>query len=96
MPQAKGKVVHNEGANQFELQLPGGLAVLQYKRTPDGMDLLHTKVPPEDEGAGHGSTLVSAAIEYARRSKDRIIPTCPFVKAYLEKHPEDRELAFTS
>lgn len=95
MPQAQGTVVHNENANQFELQLPGGLAVLQYRRTPDGMDLIHTKVPAKDEGAGHGTTLVSAAIEHARRSKQRIIPTCPFVKAYFEKHPEDRELALT-
>ena len=93
MPQAAGKVVHNTKASQFELKVPGGLAVLGYQRTADGMDLLHTMVPPEDEGAGHGSALVRAAFDHAREANERIIPTCPFVKAYLQKHPEDRDLA---
>jgi len=95
MPQATGGVVHNEDANQFELQLPGGLGVLRYLRTPDGLDLLHTMVPPQDEGAGHGSALVRAAIDYARTSNERIVATCPFVKAYLEKHPDDAVLALS-
>ena len=93
MPQPKGRVVHNENEKQFELKVPGGLAVLVYTQTPDGMDLLHTMVPPEDEGVGHGSTLVRAALDHARKSNERVIPTCPFVKAYLMKHPEDASLA---
>ncbi len=95
MPQAMGRVAHNEDASQFELELPGGLAVLRYQRTSDGIDLLHTMVPPQDEGAGHGSALVRAAVDYARSANERIIATCPFVKAYLEKHPEDGELALS-
>ena len=93
MPQETGKVVHNVDAKQFELQVPGGLAVLAYTRTSDGMDLLHTMVPPEDEGVGHGSALVRAALDHARKANERVIPTCPFVKAYLKKHPKDRDLA---
>ena len=92
MAQGMGKVVHNTDAHQFELKVSGGLAVLGYEQTPEGMDLQHTVVPPEDEGAGHGSTLVRAALDHARKSKQRIIPSCPFVQAYLEKHPDDRDL----
>ena len=93
MPKTAGKVVHNIKASRFELEVPGGLAILGYQRTADGMDLLHTEVPPEDEGSGHGSALVRAALDHARQANERIIPTCPFVKAYLEKHPDDRDLA---
>ncbi len=93
MAQAAGAVVHNAQAKQFELKVPGGLAVLGYTRTADGMDLVHTKVPAEDEGAGHGTALVRAALDHARKSNERIIATCPFVKAYLEKHPTDQDLA---
>ncbi len=93
MTQGSGKVVHNEQENQFEMRVPGGLAVLGYIPMPDGMDLVHTKVPEEDEGAGHGSALVRAAFDHARKANKRIVPTCPFVKAYLEKHPDDQDLA---
>lgn len=96
MPQAMGQVEHNEDASQFELRLSGGLAVLRYICERDLIDLVHTKVPPENEGAGHGTSLVRAAMAHARRTNQRIVPTCPFVKAYLEKHPEDEDVATRS
>ena len=91
MTDVKGKVTHNENARQFEKPVSGGLAVLQYKRTAGEIDLLHTAVPREHEGNGHGTSLVRAAFDYARRGNLKVVPTCPFVKAYLEKHPEERD-----
>jgi predicted GNAT family acetyltransferase len=93
MSQTAGRVAHNADAQQFEMALSGGKAVLQYRLDGDRIDLLHTKVPPEDEGSGHGTSLVRAAFDHARRSNLRVVPTCPFVKAYVEKHPEEAELA---
>jgi len=52
------------------------------------MDLLHTEVPPEHEGQGYGGALAKAALDYARAEKLRVIPTCPFVRAYVKRHPE--------
>ena len=92
MPQANGKVTHNEQGRQFELPVTGGLAVLQYTRQPGRIDLLHTKVPPADEGNGHGSSLVKAAFTYARGAGLQVVPTCPFVKAWLEKNEQEREI----
>jgi predicted GNAT family acetyltransferase len=90
MPQTTGPVTHNESARQFEMPVTGGLAVLQYQRTAGQIDLLHTSVPPEDEGNGHGTSLVRAAFDYARRNSLKVVPTCPFVKAYLDRHTEER------
>lgn len=92
MPQATRQVEHNEKARQFELRLPGGLALLRYSREGNQLDLLHTSVPTEEEEAGHGTALVRAAVEHARRTNQRIVPTCPFVKAYLEKNPGDEDV----
>ena len=92
MAQATGKVVHNTEQNQFEMQVPGGTAVLAYIPTGDGMDFVHTSVPKEDEGSGHGTALVRAAVAYARGENKRVVATCPFVKAYFEKHPDERDL----
>ena len=92
MPQGKGKVTHNEKGQQFEMPVSGGLAVLQYQRGADRIDLLHTMVPPEDEGNGHGSSLVQAAFTYARGARLKVVPTCPFVKGWLQKNEKEREI----
>ena len=92
MSQATRQVEHNEKARQFELRLPGGLALLRYAREGSQLDLLHTSVPAAEEGAGHGTALVRAAVEHARQTNQRIVPTCPFVKAYLEKNPGDEDV----
>jgi predicted GNAT family acetyltransferase len=92
MPQPTGTVTHNESERRFEMPVTGGLAVLEYQRSAGQIDLLHTMVPAEDEGNGHGTTLVQAAFDYARRANLEVVPTCPFVKAYVEKHPDQRDI----
>lgn len=93
MPQPNGRVTHNEKGQQFELPVSSGLAVLRYTRGQGRIDLLHTMVPPDDEGNGHGSSLVKAAFDYARGAGLRVVPTCPFVKAWLEKNANEGDIA---
>ena len=78
--------------DRFELEAEGHTAVLSYRRDGDRLVLLHTDVPPEIEGLGHGSALVRAALEHARREGQRVVPLCPFVLAYLKRHPEYADL----
>jgi len=87
MAQGAGTVVHNTSESRFEMQLPNGLAVLSYERDGDTIDLLHTKVPEADEGQGHGTALVRGALDHARDAGLRVIPSCPFVRAYVDKNP---------
>ena len=92
MPQTTGSVTHNENGRQFEMPVSGGQAVLRYNRGAGQIDLLHTMVPAEDEGNGHGTALVQAAFDYARRTNLKVVPTCPFVKGYLEKNPDQQDI----
>lgn len=92
MPQTTSTVVHNDADSRFEMALPGGLAVLEYQRDGDRLDLVHTKVPESDEGQGYGTALVHFALDYARREHLRVIPSCPFVRAHVGKHPEDEDV----
>lgn len=92
MPQTTGRITHNERAQQFEMPVAGGLAVLRYRRSAGQIDLLHTMVPHDDEGRGHATALVQAAFAYARRASLIVVPTCPFVKAYLRRHPDQRDI----
>jgi predicted GNAT family acetyltransferase len=81
-------VTHNEAGGQFEIALDQGAAFLQYRRMGDTMRLIHTEVPESMRGRGLGSQLARAALDYAHFNQLKVIPICPFVKLYLEKHPE--------
>ena len=50
--------------------------------------LTHTEVPVSLEGQGIGSIIVSKTLDYIRESGTVMAPLCPFVAAYLKKHPE--------
>ena len=84
---AHGPVIDNRTLNRFELSVNGGTAFLLYERTDDSLTLIHTEVPPEARGHHVGEALVKAALEAARSGGLRIVALCPFVKAYMRKHP---------
>jgi predicted GNAT family acetyltransferase len=53
---------------------------------------VHTEVDEGHEGEGLGSRLAHDALELARRSGQPIVPLCPFIAAYLQRHPEFDDL----
>ena len=81
-------VTHNEANGQFEITLGKEKAFLQYHRTDNTISLIHTEVPDTSRGRGLGSQLVRAALDYAHFNQLKVLPYCPFVKIYLQKHPE--------
>ena len=78
---------HRE-ASRFELVKDGHVAFLTYERRPDAFVLAHTEVPAALQGTGVGTRLVKGALELARAEQRPLIVNCPFVSAYLKKHPE--------
>ena len=78
----------NRAASRFELPVDGHIAFLEYERRPHSIVLKHTEVPESLRGRGIGAVLAKAALEMARAEGLRPVVHCPFVKAYLEKHPE--------
>jgi uncharacterized protein len=64
------------------------LGFIRYRREPDAVVLVHTDVDPALEGQGLGSVLVKGALDDLRERGLRVVPVCPFVRAYLRRHPE--------
>lgn len=85
-------VRHNAAEHRFEAATDHGLATLRYIERGDVLDLAHTAVPQADEGKGIASALAHAALEHARRNHLEVVPSCPFVNAYLKKHAEFADL----
>ena len=90
-------VEHEPGAHRFVVRLPDGEAELGYAQPRrDVLDLQHTFVPESARGLGVGDALVEAALRHARESGMRVIPTCPFVRSWVERHREHDALVMTS
>ncbi len=85
-------VVNNEDANRFEMKVDGCLALIDYGVEGCVMTLFHTKVPKELEGRGLGGKIVKFALEYAKGSGLKVVPQCPFVRSYIDRHEEYQEL----
>jgi uncharacterized protein len=64
------------------------LGFIRYRREPGAVVLVHTDVDPVLEGQGLGSVLVKGALDDLRERGLPVVPVCPFVRAYLRRHPE--------
>lgn len=79
-------VENNKSAHRFQTEVDGFTAFIDYRLSGETITLIHTKVPPELEGRGLGSKLVKAALDSARNDGLKVIPECPFVASYIERH----------
>ena len=89
---AMERVTDNKAEAEFELIVSGQRAVAAYQLEGDTIVFTHTIVPKAIEGRGVASKLIRAALDSARDRGLKVISQCPFVTAYIEKHPEYRAL----
>lgn len=81
---------NNAVAGRFEALVNGELAALDYRIAGDTIFLLHVEVPASERGRGIASRLSKAALEFSRDNGLMVVPRCPFVAAYMRRHPELR------
>ena len=89
----KLSVVQNTSENRFEIRIDDLIAVSQYRLNGNVITFYHVEVPLEWEGQGIGGLLAKAGLDYARENSLKVIPACPFVAAYIRRHPEYRDLS---
>jgi predicted GNAT family acetyltransferase len=85
-------VIHNPAMRRWELPLGDMVAAIYYRADEDPVTLTHTEVPNEYSGQGIASRLARAVFEELRSSGRRAIVKCPFLSAYVAKHPEYSDL----
>lgn len=85
-------VEHDPKARQFFIRVNGQRAVLEYRRAPATIYFVHTEVPPALRHHGLADVLAHAGLEYARAEHLAVVALCPFVAAYIERHPEYQPL----
>ncbi len=86
------QVRDNRSEQEFELTVQGERAIAAYQREGGTIVFTHTLVPPAIEGHGVGGKLIRGALDAARDQGLKVVPQCPFVRAWIGKHPEYRDL----
>ncbi|SEF78697.1 hypothetical protein SAMN04489712_10233 [Thermomonospora echinospora] len=87
------EISDNTGQSRYEIRVDGRLAgFAQYRQRNGAVVFTHTEVDDEYEGQGVGSALVRGALDDVRSRGAQVVPLCPFVKSYIERHPEYQDL----
>jgi hypothetical protein len=82
------EVIHNPAESRFEVQLDGETAMVEYMLHGSNISFTHTEVPPAYEGKGIANQMAQTALNYARDNHLRVNAVCPFIKLYIQRHPE--------
>ncbi|HMI99594.1 MAG TPA: GNAT family N-acetyltransferase [Gaiellaceae bacterium] len=82
-------VADNPDRRRYEARVGSEIVgFIDYREAPGKMKLMHTEVEPALGGRGVASQLVAWTLDDIRRRGLSVVPFCPFVVAYLRRHPE--------
>ncbi|MGY1682909.1 GNAT family N-acetyltransferase [Geodermatophilus sp. SYSU D01176] len=82
------RVVDDPEAGRFEVLVDGEVAgFAEYRRTGSSVAFLHTVIDPQHEGRGLGSVLARDALDASRAAGAAVLPFCPFIRGYIQRHP---------
>ena len=89
MSAAQITVEDNSDRERYEIRADDRLAgFLKYRLHRGLIELVHTEINDEFEGRGLGSQLIAFALGDARERGLAVLPICPFVNDYIQRHPQ--------
>ena len=82
-------IEHDKEKQVFFAEVENKRAILEYNKLEEKtLDYYHTFVPEELRGRKIASGIVKEGMEYAEKNGYKVIPTCPFVKAFIKRNPQ--------
>lgn len=91
MSHSEIEIKHNSEKERFEFIEDGQLAELTYKKRGNTIYIMHTGVPETIGNRGIATVLAETALKYVLKTGLRLVVYCPFVKAYMQRHPNWRK-----
>ena len=85
-------LVKNEEKKRFEIEIDGHFAFIDYREHGSNIALVHTEVPEILGGRGIAAALVEKTLVYIDVHEKLLQPYCPYVFAFIKKHPEWKRL----
>ncbi|WP_443218489.1 GNAT family N-acetyltransferase [Rathayibacter sp. YIM 133350] len=85
---------HEPEQNRYTFWVDGDeIGLADYRRHGNVLDLVHTEIDPARRRSGYGAQLVQGALDDIRANTDaRVVASCPFVRRFIEEHPDYEEL----
>ena len=75
---------------RYEIAIDGVVVgIAEYRRRPGVISFIHTEIDPSRKGEGLGTLLVKAALDSARAAGLAVLPFCPFVRNFIDRHRGD-------
>ncbi|MFY1694485.1 MULTISPECIES: GNAT family N-acetyltransferase [unclassified Solwaraspora] len=75
--------------HRFEILIDDALAgFAAYRLTPGTVTVTHTEIDPAHRGKGAGDALAHGMLSQIRERDEQVVPQCPFIAAYIDRHPE--------
>lgn len=83
----------NEQQSRYEIVLGDEVVgFAEYHEEGSTVVMPHTVVNPDHEGEGLGSQLARFALDDIRAAGKQVVPSCAFIRGYIEKHAEYADL----
>ncbi len=87
------EVRNNRDRSRYEILVDGEVAgFAQYVMRGGRIVFVHTEIDDAYEGKGVGSELAKGALDDVRSRGLPVLPLCPFIAGYIERHPEYQDL----
>ncbi len=88
------QVTRNDDEKRYEARVGDELAGAAYFDAADDLIVFtHTEVEDAYEGHGVGSALARGALDDVRADgRRRVVARCPFIKAWIDRHPDYQDL----
>jgi predicted GNAT family acetyltransferase len=86
------QVLDNTAEQRYEMTLEGGTAFIDYTVAGNVRTLTHAEVPVALRGGGVAVRLTGGALQLARSQGVKIVPRCPYVITFMQRHPEFNDL----
>lgn len=81
-------LIKNTDKSCFELATGDFTTFIEFKEHGKKIWLIHTEAPEELKGKGSATAIIEKTLTYIEENGYKLIPLCPFVAAYLKRHPE--------
>ncbi|MGI9017633.1 MAG: GNAT family N-acetyltransferase [Euzebya sp.] len=89
-------MTHNQTDHQYQADVDGGKAVIDYQVDddvePTVITMTRTFVPESAREDGVGGELVRQALDDLRQRGQQVEPQCPFVASWIDDHPDYQDL----
>lgn len=89
-------LVKNDAKKRFEIEVNGHFAFINFTEMRQQIALVHTETEPELAGTGAAIAVVEKTLHWIEQNNKTLLPFCPYVFAYIKKHPEWKRIVDTS